>query len=81
MALLLLQVVQRRVESYRNGVLCGSVRTICELVRVEVWGEMILDVLKDQSLKALHDYRSKGHQTVIVQAGDGRLIRHWDYCS
>lgn len=44
-ALLLFQVVQRRVES--NGVLCGSVRMVCELVWFEVWREMVHDVLKN----------------------------------
>ncbi len=65
-ALLLLQVGQHRVEGYGDGVLCGSVCRICKLVWVEVWRKIVLDVLEDQPLKALHDYQSEGHRAIII---------------
>lgn len=76
-ALLLLQVVQRRVKSYGDCTLCGPAWMICELEWVEAWREMVLDVLKNQPLKAPHDY----HRTIIIQAGDGGLLWFWNDCS
>jgi len=44
----------------------GYVGAVCKLVGIEVWGEIVLGVLKNQSLKALHDYLSERHRTVII---------------
>jgi len=54
------------VESYGSDVLCGSVGVVYKLVGVEVWGEIVVDVLKNQCLKALHDYQSEGCGMVII---------------
>lgn len=45
------------MESYDDGVLCGSVRTICKMIVVDICEEIVFDVLKNQSLEALHNYR------------------------
>ncbi|XP_037540537.1 poly(A) polymerase type 3-like [Nematolebias whitei] len=50
-------VAQRAVESNCNSILCGPVGAICKLVGVKVRKEIVLDVLENQSLEALHDYR------------------------
>ena len=59
-------MAQHRVESYRDGVFCGSVFTVAKLVGVKVWEEIVLDVLEDQSLEALHDHWSEGHRAIII---------------
>lgn len=39
-----------------------------------------LDVLENQSLKALYDYQTEGHRAITIQTSDWRLIWHWYDC-
>ena len=52
----------------RDGVLCGSVLPICILVRVHSDVSAVFDVVHNQPLKALHDYRGEGYQSIVIQS-------------
>ena len=34
-----------------------------------MWGEAVFDLLQNQSLEALHQYRCEGNRTVVIVAG------------
>lgn len=44
---------------------CWPVCPVYKRVLVEVWREAGLDVVEDEPLKALHDYRGQCHQSVV----------------
>ncbi len=74
---LALQMGEGCVNHRGDGVLCGSVRPVGVLMWVHSDIDGIFDAGHNQSLKALHDYRSEGHRPIVIQAchcggfGDG----------
>ncbi len=58
-----------------NGILCGPVGSVCELM----WGESVweagFDVLLNKPLKALHYNWGKCNRTVVVKTTDGCFLR------
>jgi len=56
------------VDHRRDGVLCGSILPVCILVRVHSDVSAVFDVVHNQPLEALHDYRGEGYRSIVIQA-------------
>ena len=70
-------MAQCGVEGYVDGIFHGPVCSVCKLMRVKRGGKGGFDVLLNQFLKALHDYRCKCIRSV-VQAVGGLFLRDGD---
>ena len=54
------------MEFNRDGVICGSVGSVCELEWVQgVWCDGV-DVSNDQPLKAFHAYRCECYEAIVI---------------
>ncbi len=66
------------MESSGAGILCGSAGSECKLVRVQTGRDVVLNVLENQFLKALHQDGGECHRAVVILIRHCRLFRHRD---
>ena len=62
----MLQVGQCTMKCYGDCVLCGTVPPVGKLMRVQACRDDVLDILKDEPLKALHDDWGEGDWAIVI---------------
>ena len=72
------QVAQCCVKGYADGIFRGPVCSVCKLMWVKCGGKGGSDVLRDQFLKALHDYWCKCNRSVVIHAVGGWFPKNGD---
>ena len=79
MTVFILQVCEYLVKSSRYGFFCGSVGSESRLVRIQAGRHVVIDVVENQLLKALHQDGVGSHRVVVIKTRHSRLFRYRNY--